>query len=221
MKKIFMFVMATIAMSFAACGGKTASTSEPDSLAQECVSEEVAPTEQANAVVALLQEQLQNADPEQVKAISAQIAEKISEFIAAGDTAAAQTYTAVINNFIVENAAQLQNTDIVSTVTEAISNVENIPSSFLQNVQSAATGVANDANAQAAALQQSAENVKAAVEAAPEAAKEAAKAKATEVVNAAQQKAQESAAAAEQKAKSSANKAIDDAAASAKKSLGL
>ena len=205
MKKILVYAMALVAMSFAACGGKTVASTDADSLAVEGTAEE-----QAQTVVALLQDQLQNADPEQINAISGMIAEKVTEFIAAGDTAAAAAYTAVITEFITENAEKLKNSDIVTTVTNAISSVQGIPANICEAAQTAATTVEADADAQAAALQQSTEAVKAAVEAAPEAAKDAAKAKAEEAAAAAQQKAQES-----------ANKAIDDAAAAAKKKLGL
>lgn len=205
MKKILVYAMALVAMSFAACGGKTAASADADSLAVEGTAEE-----QAQTVVALLQDQLQNADPEQINAISSTIAEKVSEYIAAGDTAAAAAYTAVITEFLTENAEKLKNSDIVATVTNAISSVQGIPANICEAAQTAATTVATDADAQAAALQQSAEAVKEAVEAAPEAVKEAAKAKAEEAAAAAPQKAQES-----------ANKAIDDAAAAAKKKLGL
>ena len=205
MKKILVYAMALVAMSFAACGGKTAASADADSLAVEGTADE-----QAQAVVALLQDQLQNADPEQINAISSTIAEKVSEYIAAGDTAAAAAYTAVITQFITENAEKLKNSDIVSTVTNAISSVQGIPANICEAAQTAANTVEADADAQAAALQQSAEAAKEAIEAAPEAVKEAAKAKAEEAAAAAQQKAQES-----------ANKAIDDAAAAAKKKLGL
>ena len=194
MKKILVYAMALVAMSFAACGGKTAASADADSLAVEGTAEE-----QAQTVVALLQDQLQNADPEQINAISSTIAEKVSEYIAAGDTAAAAAYTAVITQFITENAEKLKNSDIVATVTNAISSVQGIPANICEAAQTAANTVEADADAQAAALQQSAEAVK-----------EAAKAKAEEAAAAAQQKAQES-----------ANKAIDDAAAAAKKKLGL
>lgn len=210
MKKILTFVMAAIAMSFVACGSKTGSTAEPDSLAFESIAEEEAPVDQAKAIVALLQEQIQNADPEQLKAIGAQITEKIAEFIAAGDTEAAKSFTEVIDNFLTENAEKAKESGIATTVTEAISNVEGIPSSLVEAAQSAATGVATETNAQAAAVQESVNAAKEAIEAAPEAAKQAAKAKAEEAAAAAQQKAQES-----------ANQAIDEAAAAAKKKLGL
>lgn len=205
MKKILFFAMALVAMSFAACGGKTAANADADSLAVEGTAEE-----QAQTVVALLQDQLQNADPEQINAIGGMIAEKVSEFIAAGDTVAAAAYTAVITEFITDNAEKLKNGEIASTVANAIGSVQGVPQNIFETVQTAASSVEADADAQAAALQESADAVKAAVEAAPEAAKEAAKAKVEEAANAAQQKAQES-----------ANKAIDDAAAAAKKKLGL
>ena len=223
MKKIMTLVIAAAAISLASCGGKTNSnTAELDSLATETVAEEeVAPAEQAGQVVALLQEQIKNADPEQIKAIGAQVAEKVAEFLAKGDEAAAKTYTETINKFIAENAEKLKAIGASTTISEALSNVENLPSSLLEAATSAANGVAATATEQAEAAQQAVDAAKAAVEAAPEAVKEAAKEAAKEAVDAAKAKGEEAAAAAQQKAQEQANKAIDDAAAAAKKKLGL
>lgn len=219
MKKIMTLVIAAAAISLASCGGKTNSnTAELDSLTTETVAEEeVAPAEQAGQVVALLQEQIKNADPEQIKAIGAQVAEKVAEFLAKGDEAAAKTYTETINKFIAENAEKLKAIGASTTISEALSNVENLPSSLLEAATSAANGVAATATEQAEAAQQAVDAAKAAVEAAPEAVKEAAK----EAVDAAKAKGEEAAAAAQQKAQEQANKAIDDAASAAKKKLGL
>jgi len=219
MKKIMTLVIAAAAISLASCGGKTNSnTAELDSLTTETVAEEeVAPAEQAGQVVALLQEQIKNADPEQIKAIGAQVAEKVAEFLAKGDEAAAKTYTETINKFIAENAEKLKAIGASTTISEALSNVENLPSSLLEAATSAANGVAATATEQAEAAQQAVDAAKAAVEAAPEAVKEAAKG----AVDAAKAKGEEAAAAAQQKAQEQANKAIDDAAAAAKKKLGL
>lgn len=219
MKKIMTLVIAAAAISLASCGGKTNSnTAELDSLTTETVAEEeVAPAEQAGQVVALLQEQIKNADPEQIKAIGAQVAEKVAEFLAKGDEAAAKTYTETINKFIAENAEKLKAIGASTTISEALSNVENLPSSLLEAATSAANGVAATATEQAEAAQQAVDAAKAAVDAAPEAVKEAAK----EAVDAAKAKGEEAAAAAQQKAQEQANKAIDDAAAAAKKKLGL
>ena len=219
MKKIMTLVIAAAAISLASCGGKTNSnTAELDSLTTETVAEEeVAPAEQAGQVVALLQEQIKNADPEQIKAIGAQVAEKVAEFLAKGDEAAAKTYTETINKFIAENAEKLKAIGASTTISEALSNVENLPSSLLEAATSAANGVAATATEQGEAAQQAVDAAKAAVEAAPEAVKEAAK----EAVDAAKAKGEEAAVAAQQKAQEQANKAIDDAAAAAKKKLGL
>ena len=219
MKKIMTLVIAAAAISLASCGGKTNSnTAELDSLTTETVAEEeVAPAEQAGQVVALLQEQIKNADPEQIKAIGAQVAEKVAEFLAKGDEAAAKTYTETINKFIAENAEKLKAIGASTTISEALSNVENLPSSLLEAATSAANGVAATATEQAEAAQQAVDAAKAAVEAAPEAVKEAAKEAAKEAVDAAKAKGEEAAAAAQQKAQEQANKAIDDAAAAAGK----
>lgn len=212
MKKILTLIVAAATISFASCGSKTTSaTSEIDSIAAEAAVEQSAPAaEQAQAVIALLQEQIQNADQDQIKAISDQIAQKVAEFIAQGDEAAAQTYIETISNFIKTNAEKLKAIGASTTITETISAVEGVPAGIIESVTNAANGVAATATEQAAAAQ-------AAVEAAPEAAKAAAE----QAAAAAQQKAQEAAAAAQQQAKDKANEAIDNAAAAAKQKLGL
>ncbi len=212
MRKILTLIVAAATISFASCGSKTTSaTSEIDSIAAEAAVEQSAPAaEQAQAVIALLQEQIQNADQDQIKAISDQIAQKVAEFIAQGDEAAAQTYIETISNFINTNAEKLKAIGASTTITETISAVEGVPAGIIESVTNAANGVAATATEQAAAAQ-------AAVEAAPEAAKAAAE----QAAAAAQQKAQEAAAAAQQQAKDKANEAIDNAAAAAKQKLGL
>ncbi len=219
MKKIMLFMVAAVAtLSLVSCGGKTnGNTAELDSLATETTEAEVTPVEQAQKVVALLQEQIKNADPEQIKAIGSQVAEKVAEFIAKGDEAAAKAYTETINQFISENAETLKAIGASTTIAEALSNVENLPSSLLESVNSAATGVATTADEQVDAAKQAVDAAKAAVEAAPEAAKQAAE----EAASAAKAKVEEEAAAAQQKAQEKASQAIDDAAAAAKKKLGL
>ena len=242
MKKIFAFAMAAVAMSFASCGSKTASnTAELDSLAcdsTECC-EKACPQSAANQVVALLQEQIQKADLEQIKSIGTTIAETVSKFLSNGDTEGVETYTAVISNFIAENADKLKEIGASATITEALSKVEGIPSDIVETATQAVSGVKSAAltsainaiakgesvmdavkaaageavaeGAQAATdAAAAADAAKAAVEAAPEAVKEAAKAKAEEVKENAKQQATDA-----------ANKAIDDAAAAAKKKLGL
>lgn len=231
MKKIMFMALAAVAMSFAACGGKTGAAADTDSLAVEAT-EAAAPAEQANQVVALLQEQIQNADPEQVKAISQQVAEQVSAFIAAGDEAAAEAYTKVINTFICENVEKLQQSGAATAIAEAIATVQNVPAAIVESTTQAAAGVVADANAQAEAAAATVDAAKQAIEAAPEAIKEQAKQQANAAVEAAQKqandaaaaaqkKANDAAAAAQKKANEQANKAIDDAAAAAKKSLGL
>jgi len=229
MKKIFAFAMAAIAMSFASCGSKTASnTAELDSVACDTAACAECPKGAAQQVVALLQEQIENANPEQIKSIGATIAEKVSQFLAKGDNEAVQTYTAVISNFIAENADKLKEIGASSSITEALSKVEGIPTDIIETATQAVSGVKSAALTSAMEAIAKGESVtdaikaaagevisdgadaaaaaQEAVEAAPEAAKEAAKAKVEEVKD---------------QAADAAGKAVDDAAAAAKKSLGL
>jgi len=233
MKKLFTMAMAVAAISLASCGGQTTTTAEPDSLscAQDSCVEKCAKG-QANEVVALLGEQLKSADPEQIKSIANTIAEKVAQFLAKGDTESAETYTALISNFIADNAAKLKEIGASETIQSALSQVEGLPSDIIQTATEAVTGVKSAALTSAIsaiakgesvmeAVKAAAEEVaaegtemandaKAAAEAAPEAVKEAAKAKVEEQTEAAKKQATDA-----------ANKAIDDAAAAAKKKLGL
>ena len=263
MKKLFFMAMAVAAISLASCGGRTATTAEPDSLCcdkgtcvecacpdcpcpegacaegkcdsctcqQECCAQKCAKGE-ANQVVALLGEQLKSADPEQIKSIANTIGEKVAQFLSKGDTEAAETYTAVISNFIADNAAKLQEIGASEAVTQALAKVEGLPSDIIETATEAVTGVKSAALTSAItaiakgesvvdAVKAAAEEVvaggteiandaKAAAEGAPEAVKEAAKAKAEEAAENVKQQATDA-----------ANKAIDDAAAAAKKKLGL
>ena len=229
-------------MSLAACGGKTGATAEPDSLLADTVAvEEVTnPTaDAANGVVALLQEQLQSADPAQVKGIVQTVTDKVKELLKLGDVEGVETYTAVISNFIAENAPKLKELGITESLTNALAGIEGLPTDVAETAKQAAEGVKSAALTSAISAIASGESVmdavkaaaaqvmtdgtdaanqaaaavdaaKAAAEAAPEAVKEAAKAKAEEVKEQAKQQATDA-----------ANKAIDDAAAAAKKKLGL
>lgn len=211
MRKLFTFAIAVAAISLASCGGKTTATSDPDSLACEAVAEvEETPSEAAEGIVAQLQEQLKNADAEQIKAIGATVAETVAGFIAKGNQEAAQTYTTIINNFISENAEKLKEIGAATSISDALATVVDLPAGISEAAKSAAEGLGTDADAKVEAAKAQVEAAKAAVEAAPEAVKEAVKAKAEEAAEAAKQQASDA-----------ANKAIDDAAAAAKKKLGL
>ena len=240
MKKLFSLAVAVAAISLASCGGRTAQTAEIDSLACDSAKcEQPCAQGAANEVVALLGEQLKNANPEQIKSIANTVAEKVAQFLAAGDTESAEKYTALISNFVAENADKLKEIGASETVAQALAKVEGIPSDIVETatqavtgvksaaltsaldaiakgesvvdaVKAAATEVAAEGSQAAADAAASADAVKAAVEAAPDAVKEAAKAKANEAAESAKQQATDA-----------ANKAIDDAAAAAKKKLGL
>ncbi|MBQ9285146.1 MAG: hypothetical protein IJ209_02520 [Bacteroidaceae bacterium] len=234
MKKLFYLAMAVAAISLASCGGRTAATAELDSLAcdSSACCEKQCPKAQANEVVALLGEQLKSADPEQIKGIATTIGEKVAQFLSKGDTEAAETYTAVISNFIAENAAKLQEIGATEAVTQALAKVEGLPSDIIETATEAVTGVKSAALTSAISAiakgesvvdavkaaatevaadgQQIADDAKATVEAVPEAVQEAAKAKTEEAAENVKQQATDA-----------ANKAIDDAAAAAKKKLGL
>ncbi len=179
MKKIMILALAAVAMSFAACGGQTRNTAELDSLSVS-TSAEASPTEQATAVINLLQEQLQQADPDQVKAISEQIAQQVAKFVAAGDQAAADKYAETIGNFISENVVKLQQAGVLSSLSEALSSVQGIPAGIAD--------VVNDATVKGDTAVAA---VKDAIEATPEAVKEAVKEQAGKTIDEAAKAAKE------------------------------
>lgn len=191
MKKFFTLALALVAMSFAACGVKTGNTAELDSLALQMPTDEMGAVEQADAVVTLLEEQLQHVDPEQVNAISTQIAEQVAGFIAAGDEEAAARYTTTISEFITQHAVKLQEAGVPAAIAAALASMKGIPADIME----AASKAAAKADTAAVSAQQAADATKQVLDAVPEAVKEA--------------------------VKEHTGKIIDEAAAAAKKELGL
>ena len=185
--------MAVAAVSLASCGGRTLSTAEPDSLCceQDTCIEKCAKG-QANEVVALL-----------------------------GDTESAETYTALISNFIADNATKLQEIGASETIQSALSQVEGLPDDIIATATEAVTGVKSAALTSALSAIAKGESVMDAVKAAAE----EVVAKGTEVADDAKAAAEAAPDAVKEAAKKQANdavnKAIDDAAAAAKKELGL
>ena len=242
MKKILLFAVALATLTLAACGGKTGKNSDPDSLA---IAESVnaTPSDAAATIIAALQEQLKNADPAQIKTIVATVSETIQKYAAENDNEAVQTYTALVSNFVAENAEALQKVGAATSIAEAVAAIPNLPSNVLETAAAAVNGTKTAALTSAISAIATGESVGDAVQAAltnsaAEIAADAASQAAGVAADAAQAKAQTEAAAAAAKAaveaapeaakeatkkaaSDAANKAIDDAAAAAKKSLGL
>ena len=194
--------LSVLSLGFVACGGKTAATSDPDSLAVEA-----APAEQAQQVVTLLQGLIENADPAQVKAVGETITKQLADYLAAGNEEAATAYAATINQFVEDNIEQIQQAGAATTIMEALSALQTLPTAVANSAaQTAADAETAAANQAAAAAEAAVNAAQQAIEAAPAAAKAQAEA---------------AAAAAQKKAQDDANNAIDAAAAQAKKSLGL
>ncbi len=193
--------LSVLSLGFVACGGKTAATSDPDSLAVEA-----APAEQAQQVVTLLQGLIENADPAQVKAVGETITKQLADYLAAGNEEAATAYAATINQFVEDNIEQIQQAGAATTIMEALSALQTLPTTVANSAAQTAADAETAAANQAAAAEAAVNAAQQAIEAAPAAAKAQAEA---------------AAAAAQKKAQDDANNAIDAAAAQAKKSLGL
>ena len=243
MKPLSILSVLLAVLCMTACGSKTGVTADPDSLfyADTVAVEEVTnPTaDAANAIVALLQEQLESADLERVKGIAKDIASQLKNLLSQQDTEGVETYAAIISNFIAENSARIKEIGASEVLSEAITQVEGIPTDVVQTTNQAIDGVKSAALTAAISAITKGESVVDAVKAAAdelmsegsdaankasnavEAAKNAAENAPDEVKEAVKNKAEEVKEAVKQQATDAANQAIDDAAAAAKKALGL
>lgn len=241
MKNLSKLSVAIAALCMTACGGKTGNTAEPDSLCYAdtvAVEEMTNPTaDAANAVVALLQSQLESTDLESIKTTAKDIAAKLKQLLSLQDTEGVQTYSAIIDDFIATNSAKIREIGASEILSEAITQVEGIPADVIQTTTQAVDGVKSAALTAALSAIAQGESVADAVKAAAaevmtegsdaankaaaavEAAKKAAENAPEEVKEAAKAKAEEVKEALKQKATDAANKAIEDAAAAAKKAL--
>ncbi len=166
MKKLFIIAVAAAAVCLASCGGKTARTTDPDSLDVNVLVEAASPVDAANQVVALLKDQLKKANLEQIKAIAASVTQKVAEFVANGDNEAVQSYTAIINNFVAENAERLQSIGASTALSEALTTVQGLPANIVEATSQAAEGVKTEALTSAINALASGENVLEAVQSA-------------------------------------------------------
>lgn len=164
MKKLFFFAVAAAIVSLASCGGKTAATSDPDSLKTETIVEAATPADAAEQIVDLLKDQLKKANVDQIKTIGASVAQKVAEFVANGDNEAVQTYTAIINNFVAENAERLKTIGAATTISEALATVTGIPANVTDAATQAAEGVKTEALTSAITALANGENVLEAVQ---------------------------------------------------------
>ncbi|MCF0197761.1 MAG: hypothetical protein HUK02_00355 [Bacteroidaceae bacterium] len=195
MKKVFLFAMAAVAMSFAACGNKTAENAAGvDSIDTVAVIDEV--VDPIDALTEVVNGDLTKA-PELIESAKA----KVQELIAAGNLDEAKKYALKLQEWAESNKEKLENANI--NVANIVDLVKGVPGA----TEDAAKAGVDAAKADAQSVAEGVEN----------AVKDAAK----DAKAAAEQKVAEETAKAQKAATDAANKAIDDAAAKAKKGLGL
>lgn len=197
MKKIFMFVMAAVAMTFASCGNKTeGDVATEDSLSIDTIATIDAEQDPVQALTAAVEA----GDASKITELINQAGEKLQSLT--GEEA--KTYAYQLQKFVEENKEKLE---AVSVSTTTLSDLVNAVTNLPETATDAANAAADAAKADA---QKVADDAKA-----------AAQQKAEEVKAAAVQKTNEAVNTAAQKASNAANNAIDKAAADAKKSLGI
>lgn len=220
MRKLVLAVMAIAAIGFTSCNGSK--TGQGPAIDSTSIIGTTDATEQATVeadnLTAELAEKIAANNPEAVQAIIEKAKEKIAEFLAKGDTEAANIYQEKISTFLTENADKIK--AVVGTnaaVTALVDGIANLPSDSVEKLTGAtealkALGIDAGSlvkNAAADAVEGAAdavENVKDAAKETVENAKDAVVDKANEAV---------------QDAKDKAGEAVDKGAAAVKKGLGL
>lgn len=229
MKKIFFAMAALTAMTFTACGNKTAQGDDNDSIPADSVvleEEGVAEaTEAATTAITALADQLKVEDTASLTYKIEEIKTYVQNLIQNGKLEAAKVYVEKVQNFISDNEEKLSALNIDGTpVKDLLSKVTALADApeLLNNAADAAVsagkeaveGAVEDAKTKA---NDAVEAAKAKAQEKVDAAKAEASAKANEAVESAKSKAYE----AGKKAGEDAKKALNDAANEAKKNLGL
>ncbi len=201
MKKILFLAVATVAMTFAACGSKQQGADAIDAEAVAQMTDDSQIEGAANQVVEALKAQIANADKSQVEAVIAKAVEAAQGLISNGNVAGASKYVQTVTNFISENQETLANLGIdtssiiPATVTDAISAATTVGEQAdcaTQCAQEQVEGAVESAQQAAESAQQAAQQavdqtVEAAQQATNQAAQQASQAAQQAVSNAAQQ----------------------------------
>ncbi len=229
MKKIFFAMAALAAMTFTACGNKTAQGDDNDSIPADSVvleEEGVAEaTEAATTAITALADQLKVEDTASLTSKIEEIKTYVQNLIQSGKLEAAKVYVEKVQNFISDNEEKLSALNIDGTpVKDILSKVTALADApeLLNDAADAAAAAGKEAVE--SAVEDAKSKANDAVEAAKAKAQEKveevkaeAAAKANEAVESAKSKAYE----AGKKAGEDAKKALNDAANEAKKNLGL
>ena len=169
MKKLFVVMMAMVAISFSSCGNKTEkSCCEADTCCQDTVKECC-----GKCPIAEMSEKLEAGDAEGVAAALAQAGEKIEALLSEGKTEEAQKVASAVKEFVEANKEKLAEAQV--TTDNIVSTIANLPATVEDAAEAGAEAVKTDA--------------KAAADAAVEAGKAKAEEKANEAVEAGKAKA--------------------------------
>ena len=179
MKKILFLAIATVAMTFAACGGKQQAADAIDPAAVAQMTDAVEVQNAANQAVEALQAQLENADKTQVEAVLAKAIEAANGLLNNGNVEGAAQYAQSVLGFVQENQQALADLGVDAT---------NIIPSTLIDAATAATSLQHQVEDTCDGVQeQTQEQAEEVVEAAQQAAKQASQAAQQAVSNGAQQ----------------------------------
>lgn len=218
MKKLFYSVLAVVAVTAVSCNSKSTPASEEvaDTTAVvETVDSAVVVTE-AEELAKEMTENLSADKKDKLAELSKKAQERISQLIAAGDTAAARAYSAQLKKFVSDNVEKIRS---IANGDQTVNSLVNIVSttSAKDLVEGVKNAVKADADAIAsdveAGVKQKVEDAKADAQAKVENVKAEAKAKAEEAKqnlrNEVNNKVNESAQKANQKINDAANKLLD------------
>lgn len=199
MKKVFIFAITFMALTFASCGNKQ-NGNAPQTDSVETDSMATAGNADPEAVANDLQTKLEAKDADGFKQAVETAKQKIDEMVKAGKVEEAKAYASKVKTFVDENAETIkQLTGGNETVTSLVNTISAIPANAEATINEAGEAVKADA-------QQAVDDAKEAAKAKVDEAKDKAKQKATDEVN---------------KAKDKANKEVNKAAEKALKGIGL
>lgn len=205
MRKVFIPVMAALALSFAACGG--AGNPPADTAAVE---DSIVLDDNADMTLTLASK-IANNDTIGFGEVAALIQNKIKELYAKGDTAAAQAYIEKVETFVEENKEKLQELDQQSTLCNMVEQVKNLPTELKEGAEQAAsdvkTGVKQAAESATSQAEQKVEAAKAAAAKAATSAREDVERKANQATQKVGEVIEETDAAAKKKAEEAKERA--------------
>ncbi len=135
MKKIFIPVVAILAVSFAACGGSTNPSSETISIEESIILDDSAD------ITETLTEKIENNDTTGFSEMTVLINNKIQELYAKGDTAGAKAYIEKIKTFVEDNQDKLEQMNQSSSFNNVVDKAKELPSEIKKETEQTASDI--------------------------------------------------------------------------------